>query len=115
MERAKELRRRRTDAEAKLWSGLRAEQLGAKFRRQHRLDGCILDFVCLEQRLVIELDGSQHFDQGAYDARRMAALERLGLRVLRFWNNDVLLRTDDVLETITSALNESLPPHPNPL
>ena len=115
MERAKQLRRGQTDAEAKLWSRLRAEQLGVKFRRQHRMDGYILDFVCLERGLVIELDGSQHFDQAAYDERRTASLESMGFSVLRFWNNDVLLRTDDVLERIAAALNEPLPPHPNPL
>lgn len=112
---AKELRKRQTDAEAKLWSRLRAAQLGVKFRRQHRINGHILDFVCLDRDLAVELDGSQHFDQNAYDDGRTAALERMGLRVLRFWNHDALLRTDDVLEAIVRALDESTPPHPNPL
>jgi len=111
----KSLRQSQTDAEALLWHHLRNAQLGVKFRRQHRMAGYILDFVCLEHRLVIELDGSQHFDQGAYDERRTASLEAPGFRVLRFWNNDVLRRTDDVLQSIVVALNEPLPPHPNPL
>lgn len=115
MERAKALRKAQTDAEQRLWSRLRANQLGAKFRRQHPLDGCIADFVCLEHRLIVELDGSHHFDQHAHDAKRTHSLESLGFRVLRFWNNDALERTDDVLEAIVAALAESPPPHPNPL
>lgn len=115
MEHAKQLRRSQTDAEAKLWSRLRADQLGVKFRRQHRMAGYILDFACLERSVIVELDGSQHSEQAAYDERRATALERLGFRVLRFWNHDVLLRTDDVLLAIVHALDEPLPPHPNPL
>lgn len=112
---AKSLRQSQTDAEALLWRHLRNAQLGVKLRRQHRMAGYILDFVCLERSLIIELDGSQHFDQTAYDERRTESLEALGFRVLRFWNNDVFQRTDDVLESIAAALNEPLPPHPNPL
>lgn len=114
-ERAKQLRRSQTDAEAKLWSRLRADQLGIKFRRQHRVAGYILDFACIERSLVVELDGGQHLEQTDYDARRTGTLEQHGLRVLRFWNNDVLLRTDDVVQAILDAVNEASPPHPNPL
>jgi lysyl-tRNA synthetase class 2 len=112
---AKELRRAQTDAERKLWSRLRNAQLGIKFRRQHKAAGYILDFACLEKNLVIELDGSQHSEQTAYDNRRTIALEQLGFRVLRFWNTDALQNTDNVLATIVAALNEPRPPHPNPL
>ena len=112
---AKNLRQSQTDAEALLWHHLRNAQLGVKFRRQHRMAGYILDFVCVEHSLIIELDGSQHFDQAAYDQRRTESLEALGFRVLRFWNDDALQTTDAVLEAILAALNEPLPPHPSPL
>ena len=115
MDHAKHLRQSSTDAEALLWQRLRNAQLGVKFRRQHRVAGYILDFACFERGLAIELDGSQHFGQAAYDDRRTAAIERLGLRVLRFWNNEVLLRTNDVLARIAAALAEPSPPHPSPL
>ncbi|HVU82475.1 MAG TPA: endonuclease domain-containing protein, partial [Rhodanobacteraceae bacterium] len=103
MDHTKSLRQSQTDAEALLWRHLRNAQLGAKFRRQHRVAGYILDFASLERGLAIELDGSQHFDQVAYDERRTASLESLGFRVLRFWNNDVFQRTNDVLESIAAA------------
>jgi len=69
----------------------------------------------MERRLIVELDGSQHAEQASYDEVRTEALRAPGFRVLRFWNNDVLERTDDVLESICAALAETLPPHPNPL
>ncbi len=94
---------------------LRNHQLGVKFRRQHRIAGYIVDFACVEQHLVIELDGSQHFEQAQYDVMRTRALEALGFRVLRFWNNDVLLRTEDVLEEVVRVLEGRAPPHPSPL
>jgi lysyl-tRNA synthetase class 2 len=115
MERARALRRGQTDAEKKLWSRLRASQLGAKFRRQHPIGGYIADFCCIEQRLIVELDGGQHFEQRGYDLRRSQALEALGFRVLRFWNDDVLLRTDDGANAFLLALKQPPPPHPNPL
>src|SRR5690348_4198882 len=114
MERAKALRRGQTDAEKKLWSRLRASQLGAKFRRQHPIGGYIADFCCIEQRLIVELDGGQHFEQRGYDLRRSQALEALGFRVLRFWNDDVLLRTDGVANAILLALKQPPPPPPPP-
>lgn len=115
MERAKALRRGQTDAEKRLWSRLRAAQLGVKFRRQHPLDGYITDFCCVERSLIIELDGGQHIEGHRYDEWRTLALEALGFRVIRFWNDDVLLRADDVVGAIVHALNEPTPPHPNPL
>ena len=78
---------------------------GAKFRRQHSIGPYICDFACVEVRLVVELDGSQHVEQSEYDARRDAFLRSNGLRILRFWNNDVLIRTEAVLETIYEALH----------
>src|SRR5690349_18952421 len=99
----------------RLWSKLRASQLGVRFRRQHRIAGYIADFVCLEKRVIVELDGGQHADQVEYDERRTQVLTKLGFRVLRFWNNDALTRTDDVLAQIHASLADASPPHPTPL
>jgi len=100
-ERARQLRHAATDAERYLWRHLRHEQFaGFKFRRQYPLAGYIVDFVCIPARLVLELDGGQHLDAMRYDAERTGAIGALGYRVLRFWNDDVLLRTDAVLEEI---------------
>jgi very-short-patch-repair endonuclease len=104
---ARDLRKNATDAERLLWSRLRRRQIeGFKFRRQHSVGPYICDFACLELRIVVELDGSQHVDQSDYDVRRDAFLRSNGFRVLRFWNNDVLVRTDSVLETIFEALRQ---------
>ncbi|AYH43687.1 endonuclease domain-containing protein [Azoarcus sp. DN11] len=104
---ANRLRKTMTDAERKLWQHLRGEQLGVKFRRQHPFQGYILDFVCLEQLLVIEVDGSQHADAVVRDAERTDALESAGFRVMRFWNNEVLTQTESVVACIASELNPS--------
>ncbi|MBI3743722.1 MAG: endonuclease domain-containing protein [Chloroflexi bacterium] len=103
------LRRPQTPSEARLWSRLRDSRLlGAKFRRQHPIGQYIVDFVCLEQKVVIEVDGSQHSEDSAiaHDAERTAWLEGTGYRVLRFWNNDVSGNLDGVLETIRAALGK---------
>ena len=98
---AAQLRTQSTDAEKRLWGALRNRQLaGYKFRRQFPIPPYIADFICLEMRLIIELDGGQHADAAAYDAARTAFLEQQGFRVLRFWNNDVLGNTEGVLEEI---------------
>jgi adenine-specific DNA-methyltransferase len=113
-ERARELRRESTNAERALWQDLRGRRFaGFKFRRQRPIGKFIVDFVCLERRLIIELDGGQHAEQAEYDARRSAALERLGYQVSRFWNVDVLGDRADVLDTIDRLLRPD--PHPNPL
>ncbi|MBA4210968.1 MAG: hypothetical protein C0454_15700 [Parvibaculum sp.] len=111
----KHLRRNMTDAERRLWSRLRNGALGYEFRRQHRLGPYIVDFVCLERRLIVEADGGQHNleTEIVRDERRTAWLESRAYRVLRFWNNEILLRTDDVVNTIWHALreeHEGLPP-----
>ena len=96
---ARTLRRNATDAETKLWQRLRNRQLGGlKFRRQATIGYHVVDFLCAEKRLVVELDGGQHTPER--DAARTAQLEALGYRVIRFWNNDALGNTDGVLETI---------------
>jgi len=103
--RARRLRNECTDAERCLWYFLRRQQLvGYKFRRQYPLAGYIVDFTCVSAHLVIELDGGQHLDALAYDKVRTRTLERQGYRVLRFWNDDVLLRTSDVVAEIYRVL-----------
>ncbi|TVR97492.1 MAG: endonuclease domain-containing protein [Rhodospirillales bacterium] len=100
---ARRLRRDGTDAERRLWRHLRNRGLdGHKFRRQHPIAGFVADFACVEARLVVEVDGGQH--GGAADARRTAALHRHGFTVLRFWNNEVLVNTEGVIETIRAFL-----------
>jgi len=112
-DRARQLRRDQTDAEGRLWAHLRARQLhGCKFRRQYPCGPYIVDFLCVERRLVIEVDGGQHEDQRLYDRRRTRVLEAMGLKVVRYWNDDVLVRMDDVLRDIEAHLAA---PHPNPL
>jgi very-short-patch-repair endonuclease len=108
--RARSLRSGMTDAERLLWQALRYKQLaGQRFRRQFPIGKFIADFVCIEQKLVIELDGGQHQDQVEYDQLRTDFLLQNGWRVLRFWNNDVIGNLDGVLTTIAESL-KSLPP-----
>jgi very-short-patch-repair endonuclease len=105
------LRKRMTDAERRLWSALRGREMhGLKFRRQHPFENYILDFVCLEAMVVIEVDGGQHADQGSADQDRTELLQRAGFRVLRFWNNEVLAELSTVRQKIWDELSE----HPSP-
>jgi very-short-patch-repair endonuclease len=109
-DRARAMRRDDTDAEAKLWNALRARRLGGwRWRRQVPKGSYILDFLCVEAGLVVELDGGQHTDQADYDARRTAHLEDLGLRVIRFWNSAVLENRDGVCLTILEACGGERP------
>jgi very-short-patch-repair endonuclease len=102
------LRRNQTDAEQRLWHHLRGRRLqNHKFRRQHPIAKYIADFVCLEKMLVVELDGGQHVTRSEYDNLRTAAIAKVGYRVIRYWNDDVLLRTTEVLEDILRHLNLS--------
>ncbi len=104
---ARQLRRNMTDAECRLWRHLRRRQLaGHKFRRQCPIGCYIVDFVCFEQMLVVELDGGQHAERGARDAQRDAWLQAQGYQVLRFWNNDVLQETESVLEVILGSIGQ---------
>src|ERR1043165_1299327 len=102
---ARKLRSQPTDAERRIWSQLRGRRCaGFKFRRQFPISGFVADFVCLEALLVVEVDGGQHVDQAAVDTRRTAVLEKSGFRVLRFWNDDVLLRLEPVMAEILRHL-----------
>ena len=113
--RARVMRHEPTDAERVLWRLLRAKRLaGSKWRRQQPIGHYIVDFICLEARLIVEADGSEHLDS-THDARRDAWLRQQGFKLLRFWNNDVLARTDAVLDTILSTLNGGAGVSPTPL
>jgi len=109
---ARALRRNSTDAERILWSELRDHRLnGAGFRRQVPIDKYITDFMCHAAKLVIELDGGQHFsDRGEQaDAARSAVIEAKGFQVLRFSNHDVMTNRAGVLETIAAAVAARAP------
>ena len=115
---ARRLRRQQTDAERILWFRLRNRRLaGWKFRRQKSLNGFVVDFCCSDARLVVELDGGQHADRVEADTKRAKDLEASGYLILRFWNNDVMLNIEGVLEEILSTLDQQPlePPHPTPL
>jgi very-short-patch-repair endonuclease len=102
---ARKLRKNPTEAELKLWKHLRLRQLGGyKFRRQHSLGPYIVDFACLEKKLIVEVDGGQHTEKVDYETERIAWLESQGFRVLRFWNNEVLKEIEVVKEVIAEAL-----------
>jgi len=105
-----------TDAERLLWRHLRNRELGGyKFRRQRPIGPYIVDFVCLEKKIVIEVDGGQHAGQVELDSKRSDYLKEKGYRVLRFWNNEVLQATESVLTVILSSLDGSAPsPLPSP-
>jgi len=111
--RARKLRESQTDVENKLWHCLRDRQLGgAKFRRQHPVGPFIADFCCVENKLVVELDGGQHAERIAADEKRTKVIENCGYRVLRFWDHEVVENIEGVLEIIGQALGA---PHPSPL
>jgi len=118
---ARSLREQQTDAEKLLWLLLRDRRLaGFKFRRQHPLGRYIIDFYCHEAKLAIELDGGGHNEEASieYDTLRSLEIENAGIRVIRFWNNEVLNDTAAVLESVYQLLQERavkpLPPAPLP-
>jgi very-short-patch-repair endonuclease len=106
-----------TDAERHLWGELRRRQMaGAKFRRQACIGRFVVDFVCFEERLVIELDGGQHTEQVEHDGQRTRWLNSQGFHVLRFWNHEVFEDMDSVLDVIWNTLEEEAPPpRPSPI
>ena len=115
LEQAKALRQRQTDAEGLLWHYLRKKQLGGyKFRRQQPIGPYIVDFACMPEKLLVELDGGQHAERTAHDERRDAFLRSKGFRVLRFWNNEVFANCFGVLERVYEALPNPPLRHPEP-
>jgi very-short-patch-repair endonuclease len=107
---ARHLRKKLTNAEQKLWRHIRSRQIyGCKFRRQTPIGQYIVDFVCLEKKFIVELDGGQHAEQQEYDHHRSEWLKSRGFRVIRFWNNEVWNNIEGVMEVISRMLT----PHPN--
>jgi very-short-patch-repair endonuclease len=114
---SRSLRKNPTDAEKKLWAHLRRKQIsGRRFRRQHPLGRYIVDFVCLEAKLIVEIDGGQHAESVHDDTQRTQWLQRQGFRVARFWNNEVLGETESVLTEIARLVDSQVlpPPYPSP-
>ena len=105
---SRKLRNNLTESEKHLWYVLRAENLGFKFRRQEPIGNYIVDFVCYPKKLIIELDGGQHFGS-ADDQARDKWLESQGFKVLRFWNNEVLENRDGVVFKIMEYLKQPPP------
>ena len=103
--RARELRRRSTEAEKMIWHRIRSKQLeGYKFRRQQPIGTYVVDFVCFEKRLIIELDGGQHAIDQQRDRNRDSRLGEEGFMTLRFWNHDVMQNLEGILERIRERL-----------
>ena len=97
-----------TDAERLMWSKLRDRRLvGVKFKRQKPIAGYVVDFVALDIKLIVEVDGGQHAERSESDARRTKVLEEAGYHVVRFWNHDVLGNIDGVLQALVQELNIS--------
>ena len=114
---ARVMRHQSTDAEKELWLLLRDRKLnGFKFRRQYPVAGYVLDFYCIKSRLAVEADGGQHGDPAriVYDQKRTETLERFGIRILRFWDNDILQSPDAVLGDIHRTLVLATEPSPRP-
>ena len=111
---ARKLRHQSTDAERMLWKYLRAHRMaGYKFKRQVVIEPYIVDFICLEARLIVEADGGQHLVQVESDVKRSVFLESLGYKVIRFWNHEILGDIHSVLEQIHSYLIEAPSPQPS--
>jgi len=103
-ERAKLLRANMTEAELKLWSYLRNNKLGVRFKAQHPIDLFIADFYCHQVKLVVEVDGSIHNLQADYDEGRTEEIERFGIVVIRFANDEVIHHIDKVLISIQATI-----------
>jgi len=115
---ARQLRSKQTDTENLLWSRLRTHRLfGLKFRRQQPIGAYVVDFLCPEKKLIVELDGGQHQDRADYDQGRDGWLQSEGYVVLRYWNNDVMSNLEAVLEDIgrVAGVFAEASPSPQPL
>ena len=91
-------------AEVILWEAIRRKQLGVSFRRQHPIKPFIVDFACISEKFIIELDGESHIGNEEYDEKRTQFLESKGWKVLRFWNNEIYEQLDEVIEQITNTI-----------
>jgi very-short-patch-repair endonuclease len=114
---ARQLRREQTDVERRLWHALRGRRFkGCKFRRQQPIDPYVVDFVCFQSMLVIELDGDQHGSEHGmfYDVARSRRLARDGFQILRIPNWELMRSLDGILDAIEHALDEPSTPHPQP-
>jgi len=111
-ERRRDLRKRSTEAEMLLWMELRESQLGFRFKRQYSVSGYVLDFYCPRCKLGIEIDGGVHKGKEAmgHDLHRTEYLRSFGIRVIRFWNRELVNNLDDVIEII----RRNLTPRPSP-
>jgi very-short-patch-repair endonuclease len=111
LKKRRRLRSDMTPQEIILWSRLRREQLGCKFRRQHSIGNYIVDFYCPKKKLIVELDGCQHKrdKDTKHDAKRTRYFESLEIKVLRFWNNEV----NENLEGVVLKIEENLKTHPD--
>ena len=108
---ARRMRHEPTDAERKFWFAVRGRKFGGyKFKRQYPIGCYIVDFVCLEHRLIVELDGGQHARQEGYDEERTAFLQARGFRVMRFWNDEFLKHPDETMEGVLLALETGTNP-----
>jgi len=111
----RELRKNLTEAERLLWKNIRLRQIaGYKFRRQQPIGEYIVDFLCFEKRLIVEVEGGQHAEEMAYDSKRDEWLSSQGFSILRFWNHQVLKEIEAIKEMIHKSLGEKHYPHLNP-
>ena len=108
-----ELRKNQTPQEITLWAKLRNNQTGHKWKRQVSIGPYITDFYCWKKLLVVEIDGSQHLDNKEYDKEREKYFTELGIRTIRFWNNEINTNIDGVMQKIFNTLKDT--PHPSPL
>lgn len=105
---ARTLRKNQTEEEKKFWQIVRNSKLGVKFRRQFQIDNkYIADFVCLEKRLIIEIDGGQHNDN-FYDVQRTFYLENLNFKIIRFWNNEINQNVDGCIQYLKEIISSPL-------
>ncbi|MGB2578883.1 very-short-patch-repair endonuclease [Elusimicrobium simillimum] len=112
-------RKNSTPAELTVWKMLRNNQFGVKFKRQFQIDRYIVDFVCIDLKLVIECDGGQHDDDKEKDKLRTGFLNSLGYKVIRFWNNEILKNEEGVYLSLQNMVEErkrlaSPSPQPSP-
>jgi very-short-patch-repair endonuclease len=110
--RARDLRSNPTEAEQRLWYFLRRNNFGCHFKRQYPIGPYFADFICVQLKLVVEIDGGQHAQQATYDVVRDQFIRDQGFDVLRFWSNEVLQQTDAVMEVIRRAVKRKRPPPP---